>query len=75
MLAKKIIYILLLSLFLLSCSDQQDNIDVWVIEDTTQIVNDYADTLEWSIQDAKAIKDMIDTKQQDLKQNIQNAYK
>jgi len=56
---------------LVSCSWRNE--DQSVIEETGEIIEWYADTLEWSVQDSKAVKELIESNQQNLKDNL-NVY-
>lgn len=47
----------------------------WIIEDTTEIINGYWDTLKGSVQDARTVKELYDSNNNDLQKDIQNAYK
>jgi len=47
----------------------------WVVQDTRDVINDYADTLEWSIRDAREVKDQYEQNSQKLQEDIKNAYK
>lgn len=47
----------------------------WIIEDTTEIINGYWDTLQWSVNDARTVKELYDSNNNNLQQDIQNAYK
>ena len=56
----KIILPILLSLYLLfSC--QKTN-EPSVLQDTTQVVNEYADTLTGSVHDARSVVDQLNTR-------------
>ena len=67
---KKVFLLLIITFSLTSCWNIKEQ---WVIEETDQILNDYADTLEWSIQDAKSAKKLIEQNNQKLKNNL-NIY-
>ena len=67
---KKII-ILLITFLLVSCWNTEEQ---WVVEETWEILNDYVDTLEWSIWDAKAVRDLMNQNQDKLKDNLNNIY-
>ncbi len=41
----------MISIFLLSCTSEQETESV--VQESTQIVSDYTDALEWSISDAR----------------------
>lgn len=64
---KKYIILLVTILFLFSCSDNKDN-EIWVIEETGQILSGYVDNLEESIVDAKAVRELMD-------KNYENMWK
>lgn len=68
---KKIIIKLFITILLVSCWNTKDQ---WVIEETGEIIEWYADTLEWSIWDAKAVKALIEWNQQNLKDNLDWIY-
>jgi len=65
---KKLVFIFIISIFVISCSNKQD----WVINESTQIIEDYADTLEWSIQNSKEVKNLIENNQKKLIQDIKS---
>jgi ABC-type transporter Mla subunit MlaD len=46
-----------------------------MIQETKQIINDYPDTLESSIQDAKKVTKQYNQNAQDLERQLQNATK
>lgn len=69
---KKVLIILLTIFVLFSCSNEEQEKES-VIKETWEIIEWYADTLEWSIQDAKAVKELIEQNQQNLKNNL-NVY-
>ncbi len=58
---------------------ETDNVKInetkWVIQDTRETINDYTNTLEWSIKDAKAIKDLYDENNKKLQEDINKLYK
>ena len=70
MIMKKLI-LLLITLLLVSCGNTEKQ---WVVEETWEIINDYADTLEWSIGDAKAVRNLMNNNQDKLKDNLNNIY-
>ena len=60
----KLLTIFFLSIFLLfSCSNNNEE---WVIKESSQIINEYVDTLEWSIQDSREVKELIESNQDKL---------
>lgn len=64
----KNIFILLLIVFtFVSCWKTDEET---VVEETGRIVNEYVDTLEWSIGDAKDVKALIEWNQEKLKDNL-----
>lgn len=65
---KNIFISLFLVLALFSCAKDDEK---WYIEETWEIIEWYADTLEWSISDAKQARDLINSQQDDLKENIE----
>ena len=65
----KVLPLIFVSLFLFSCSETEEK---WMIEETWEIMNDYVDTLEWSISDARAATELINNRQENLKNNLQN---
>ncbi|MFA5917501.1 MAG: hypothetical protein WC850_04710 [Candidatus Gracilibacteria bacterium] len=71
---KKFITIMILIL-LTSCSKTTDNKEPGMIQETKQIINDYPDTLESSIQDAKKVTKQYNQNAQDLERQLQNATK
>lgn len=65
----KIFILLFITFSLISCWNTEKQ---WVVEETGEILNDYVDTLEWSIWNAKAVKQLIEQNQQKLKDNLQS---
>ncbi|QFR39501.1 hypothetical protein A9Q91_04715 [Candidatus Gracilibacteria bacterium 28_42_T64] len=61
----KIIFGTLLIILLSSCTTQ-NNKGEGVVEESGRIINDYVDTLEGSVQDTKAVTDLINKNNQDL---------
>lgn len=68
---KKILLILTIISLLYSCWNETDK--QWIIEESEEILNDYVDTLEWSIIDAKTATDLMNQNQDKLKEAINNA--
>jgi len=68
----KIILFLLIWFLFTSCTWRNENQSM--IEETGEIMNDYVDTLEWSIYDAKDVKALIEANQQNLKNNLDGIY-
>jgi uncharacterized protein YcfL len=64
---KKLIILICLSFFFISCSSNNKES---VIQDSTKIINEYVDTLEWSIQDSKKVKKIIENNQDKLLQEL-----
>lgn len=67
----KYLLVFLLSLFLFSCWTETE---VSVTEETTEIVNDYVDTLEWSIKDAKEVRDIMNLNNSNLENELNSIY-
>ena len=65
---KKIIILLWVCFLLFSCSENKQGQNV--IEESTQIIDDYVNTLTWSVHDSKEVKDLIENNQQKLLDNI-----
>ena len=66
--------IIFASVLLFSCSTTtQKKDEPWVIQDTTQRLNDYQDTLESSVQNAKKVRDQYNQNWKDLEQSITNS--
>ncbi len=64
---KKLNLIILLSFIIISCSsNNEENL----IKESGQIMNDYVDTLEWSIWNAKDVKNLIEINQDKLQDSI-----
>ncbi len=62
---KKILFgVLLLSLVCCWSNSQ------WVIEETGEIITDYADTLWTSVSDARTVTDLYNQKQEALKESL-----
>lgn len=55
---------------LMSCGTQDEK---GVIQDTGEVISGYADTLDGSIGDAKAIKVQLESQDQDLLNQIQDS--
>jgi ABC-type transporter Mla subunit MlaD len=68
---KKILIISLLFL-LFSCSNT-DNKETWIIQETKQIISDYPDTLESSIQDAKKVTKQYNQNSKNLEESIKTS--
>jgi len=64
---KKIIFLILFSIFIFSCSWNKEQ---WIIKESGEIVNDYVNTLEWSIKNTKEVKDLMETNQNKLLENL-----
>lgn len=69
----RIILIIAILLFVVACSKSNQDNKPWMFEETKQIINDYPDTLESSIQDAKKVTEQYNQNAKDLQDNIQNA--
>ncbi len=69
---KQYLLILFLLFLLFSCSKTTDNKEPWMLEETKQIISDYPDTLESSIQDAKKAKEKYDQSKKELEQQLQD---
>lgn len=72
----RIILIITLLLSIIWCSTTTQDNKPWMIEETKQILNDYPDTLESSIKDAKKVQEQynnnvqeLETKLNDIKRN------
>ena len=65
----KILLLIFISFFLFSCWETKEK---WIIEESWEIINDYVDTLEWSISNARAAAELINKQQNNLKNNLQN---
>ena len=70
---KNIFILLFVCLFLFSCGKKNEEWQ-WMIEEAWIIVDEYVDTLEWSIIDAKDVKQLIEWNQDKLKDNLKNIY-
>lgn len=70
----KVFIFLALSFGLFSCMETTKE-DVWVIEDTKNIISDYGDTLQWSVKDARAVRDMYNQDNVDLQKEIQDSLR
>ncbi len=66
---KKIITIMILIL-LISCSKTTDNKEPWILKETKQIINDYPDALESSIQNAKKAEEKYNQSKKELEQQL-----
>lgn len=63
---------LLLVFLLFSCSNSETK-EVWVIDETKQIISDYPDTLELSLKDAKKVKEQYDENNSNLEKQLKDA--
>jgi len=64
--------ILTLIFLLFSCNSSKPN-EVWVVEETKQIISDYPDTLESNIKDAKKIKEQYNKSNTNLEKQLEDA--
>ena len=64
----KIIFILIALLLIFSCSKNKD----WknIVEDTSDIIWWYSDTLEWSIKDARDVTKQYEEKNKKLEKDL-----
>jgi peptidoglycan hydrolase CwlO-like protein len=46
----------------------------WIIEDTSDIIGGYSDTLKWSVEDARTVKEAYDLNNQKLQDDLQKIY-
>ena len=73
---KKLIILIFMLFSVLSCSKEKENNteiikeQVWIIEESGDIIGDYVDTLEWEIIDAKKVKNQIESDQNKLKNEL-----
>ena len=73
---KKLIILIFMLFSVLSCSKEKENNteiikeQVWIIEESGDIIGDYVDTLEWAIIDAKKVKNQIESDQNKLKNEL-----
>lgn len=65
--------LLLLCFFLFSCDSSTNNRSV--TQETIKIVDWYTNTLEWSIEDSKAVRDLMNSNNDSLKNALQNVSK
>jgi hypothetical protein len=70
---KKIIFLLIITFLIFWCSKTPKK-EVWAIKEAGQIINDYGETLKWSVDDARAAKEAMDASQQKLQDNLKNIY-
>nr|MDD3720343.1 hypothetical protein [Candidatus Gracilibacteria bacterium] len=66
------IILLILTISIFSCSITTKN-DIGIVEETKNTINDYGDTLEGSIKDAKNVRDLYNQKGDDLNTNIETS--
>ncbi len=66
--------LILVSFFLFSCSMPTRDW-VWVVEDTKNVINDYGNTLEGSVKDVRAVRDLYNQDNEDLQKAIQDSIK
>ena len=69
---KKVLIIILSIFVIFSCSWEETKKES-VIKESWEIIEWYVDTLEWSVQDARAVKELMEQNQQKLKDNL-NVY-
>ena len=65
---KNIFIWLFLVLALFSCTEDNEK---WYIEETWDILEWYVDTLEWSIGGAKQVRDLMNSQQDTLKEDLE----
>lgn len=75
----KYLFVLILSLFLFSCTTNSNTLvekenKPDVIEESTEIISDYVDTLENSIGDAKDVREMMNSKNNTLENELNSIY-
>lgn len=71
----KIYICIIISVLLLwGCSSKNDTWE-WVIEESWKILNEYIDTLEWSVSDAKAAAELINQKNGNLEDALNRVSK
>lgn len=68
----KLLFLIIFVFSIISCSKTTDNNDswTWILEETKQIINDYPDTLESSIKDAKKVRDQYNENGKELEKSI-----
>jgi hypothetical protein len=66
----KKLLLLVLVLFMFSCSGEDSN-KPWVVHETKQIISDYPDTLESSIGDARKVQWQMNQNTKDLEKQLQ----
>ena len=64
----KILLLIFVLLFLFSCSEPEEK---WMIQESWEIINEYVDTLEWSIGDSKEVRDLLNKNNDRLKNSLQ----
>ena len=69
---KKIFVLLLVSLLFISCTKNDKWENLW--EESIRIVDDYVETLETSVWDARAVKELIEWGQKNLENEINSIY-
>ena len=69
---KKIFVLLLVSLLFISCTKNDKWENLW--EESVRIVDDYVETLETSVWDARAVKELIEWGQKNLENEINSIY-
>jgi hypothetical protein len=69
---KKIFILLLIVFTIISCTEN----DKWenVAEESVRIVDEYVDTLETSVWDARAVKELIEWGQNNLEKELNSIY-
>ena len=70
---KKIVILLFVSILLVSCGKKNEKWE-WMIEEAWVIVDEYVDTLEGSVIDARDVKQLIEWNQDKLQDNLKNIY-
>lgn len=67
------ILIITILLSIISCSNTNKNNEPTMIQETKQIINDYPDTLESSIKDAKKVTEQYNQNWKELEESIQKS--
>lgn len=64
---RKIFFTLIPLFLLLSCAEEKQKP---VLDESFEIIGDYSDTLETSIEDAKTVQKLIDSRNNNIKNNL-----
>ena len=67
----KILLLTIITLFLVWCWDIEEQS---VVEETWEILNDYVENMDASVQSARAVQELMNQNQEKLKDNLKDLY-